>query len=79
MSRQLENLKRLFEKMQSRYGPDDDIVSQFRQEVASRESAESGLQDFTAAGPRGTPGSAALRRRDFASRQTSSNTPSPWC
>lgn len=68
MSRQLENLKRVFEKMRSRYGADDAIVSQFKQEVESRESAESDFQQLTAASPRGMPGSAALRRRDVVSR-----------
>ena len=33
MSRQLENLKRVFGKLRSRYGEDDEIVSQFKQEV----------------------------------------------
>jgi hypothetical protein len=68
MSRHLENLQRMFGKLQNRYGADDAIVSQFKQEVESRESAESDFQQLTAANPRGTPGSAALRRRDVVSR-----------
>jgi hypothetical protein len=73
MSRQLENLKRVFEKLQSRYGADDEIVSQFKQEVESRENAESGFQELTAARGRGMPGSAAVRRRDVASRDPSAD------
>ena len=49
MSRQLENLKRVFGKLQSRYGADDALVSQFKQEVDSRESTESDFQQLTAA------------------------------
>ena len=60
MSRQLENLKRVFGKLQSRYGADDAIVSQFKQELESRESAESGYQQLPGAGARGMPGSVAL-------------------
>ena len=74
MSRQLENLKRVFGKLQSRYGADDEIVSQFKQEVDSLESAESGLQQLSASGARGQPGSAALRRRDVVSRYPSERT-----
>ena len=77
MSRQLENLKRVFGKLQSRYGADDALVSQFKQEVESRESAESGLQPLTALNPSGTPGSAALRRRDIVSRYPSGQTDLP--
>jgi hypothetical protein len=74
MSRQLENLKRMFGKLQSRYGADDALVSQFKQEVDSRESAESDFAQLTVAIPRGTPGSAALRRRDVVSRYPSGQT-----
>lgn len=74
MSRQLENLKRVFGKLQSRYGADDAIVSQFRQEVEFRESAESGLQPLPVANPRGMPGSAALHRRDVVSRYPAEGT-----
>jgi hypothetical protein len=68
MSRQLENLKRLFGKLQSRYGADDALVSQFRQEVEFREKVESDFQQLTAAHARGSPGKTAQRRRDVASR-----------
>ena len=74
MSRQLENLKRVFGKLQSRYGADDAIVSQFKQELESRESAESGYQQLPGAGARGMPGSVALRRRDVVSRYPSEST-----
>jgi hypothetical protein len=71
MSRQLENLKRVFEKLQSRYGVGDPIVSQFQQEVESRESVESHIQQLSAAHLRGLPGGAALRRREVTSRYPS--------
>lgn len=74
MSRQLENLKRIFGKLQSRYGADDAIVTQFKQEVESRESAESGFQQLAAASARGMPGSLAQRRREVASRYPSGQT-----
>jgi hypothetical protein len=77
MSRQLENLKRVFGKLQSRYGADDALVSQFRQEVQSREIAESGLQPLTAASPGSTPRSAVLRRREVVSRYPSGQTDLP--
>ena len=68
MSRQLENLKRLFGKLRSRYGDEDEIVSQFKQEVESLESAESGYQPLSGASTRGLPGNLAQRRREVASR-----------
>jgi hypothetical protein len=74
MSRQLENLKRVFEKLQSRYGVGDPLVSEFQQEVASREGVESHSQQLAAVHPRGMPGSAALRRRDVCSRYPSEHT-----
>ena len=74
MSRQLENLKRLFGKLQSRYGADDALVSQLKQEVDSRESAESDFPPLTATYPRGAPGNAALRRREVVSRYPSEPT-----
>jgi hypothetical protein len=74
MSRQLENLKRVFGKLQSRYGADDALVSQFKQEVETRESTESGLQPLTADHPGGRPGIAALRRREVVSRYPSGQT-----
>jgi hypothetical protein len=71
MSRQLENLKRVFGKLQSRYGADDALVSQFRQEVEFRESTESAFTPLTADHQSGRPGIAALRRRDVVSRYPS--------
>ena len=68
MSRQLENLRRVFGKLRIRYGEDDEIVSQFKQEVESLESAESGYQLLAVASTRGLPGNLAQRRRQVASR-----------
>lgn len=69
MSRQLENLKRLFSKLQTRYGAGDALVSQFKQEVEFREKVESDFQQLTAASVRGSPGQTAQRRRDVARPQ----------
>ena len=74
MSRQLENLKRMFGKLRIRYGDDDEIVSQFKQEVESLESTESGYQQLTPASTRGLPGNLAQRRREVASRYPSAPT-----
>lgn len=41
MSRNLDNLKRLFQKLQVRYGADDAIVLQVKQALESRETMES--------------------------------------
>jgi len=41
MSRNLDNLKGLFQEMQVRYGPDDEIVLQVKQALESREAIES--------------------------------------
>ena len=41
MSRQLDNLKRLFKKLQLRYGADDAIVLQVKQALESHEAIES--------------------------------------
>ena len=41
MSRNLDNLKRLFQKLQLRYGADDAIVLQVKQAVESHEAMES--------------------------------------
>ena len=74
MSRQLENLKRLLGKLRSRYGDEDEIVSQFKQEVESLESAESGYKPLSGASTRGLPGNLAQRRREVASRYPSAHT-----
>ena len=74
MSRQLENLRRVFGKLRCRYGADDEIVSQFKQEVESLESAESGYQPLPVASTRGMPGHIAQRRRQVASRYPSGDT-----
>ena len=41
MSRHLDNLKRLFKKLQLRYGADDAIVLQVKQALESHEAIES--------------------------------------
>ena len=41
MSRNLDNLKGLFQEMQVRYGPDDEIVLQLKQALQAREAIES--------------------------------------
>lgn len=41
MSRNLDHLKSLFQKLQVRYGADDEIVLQVKQALASREALES--------------------------------------
>ena len=74
MSRQLENLRRVFGKLRSRYGEDDEIVSQFKQELESLESAESAYQLLPGASTRGLPGNLAQRRRQVASRYPSGHT-----
>ncbi len=71
MSRQLENLKRMLEKLQNRYGVDDEIVSQFKQEVEVLESEESAYQQLPVARARGMPGTLAQRRRKVAARHPS--------
>ena len=74
MSRQLQNLRRVFGKLRSRYGDEDEIVSQIKQEVESLESAESGYQLSPGASTRGLPGNLAQRRRQVASRYPSGHT-----
>ena len=74
MSRQLQNLRRVFGKLRSRYGDEDEIVSQIKQEVESLESAESGYQLLPGASTRGLPGNFAQRRRQVASRYPSGHT-----
>lgn len=41
MSRNFDNLKKLFQEMQDRYGPNDEIVLQLKQALDSREAIES--------------------------------------
>ncbi len=41
MSRNLENQKRLLQKMRIRYGSEDEMVLQVRKELESREAMES--------------------------------------
>ena len=74
MSRQLENLRRVFGKLRSRYGEEDEIVSQIKQEVESLETAEFGYQLLPGASTRGLPGNLAQRRRQVASRYPSGHT-----
>lgn len=40
MSRDLDNLKRVFHELQTRYGDDDPIVLQVKKEIESRELIE---------------------------------------
>ena len=57
MSRQLDNLKRVFRKLQARYGDDDVLVSEVRHDVELREGVESGYQQWLDANTQGIPGS----------------------
>lgn len=41
MSKNLDNLKRLCQKMQARYGSDDEMVMQVKKALESREAIES--------------------------------------
>lgn len=70
MSRQLDNLKRLFSKMQLRYGDHDELVLQVKRELHSREGMESGFQQSDMFDPDSMPGEAAQRRRDVVSRHS---------
>ncbi len=74
MSRQLENLRRVFGKLRSRYGDEDEIVSQIKREVESLATAESGYQLLPGAGTRDLPGNLAQRRRQVVSRYPSGQT-----
>lgn len=61
MSRQLDNLRRIFGKLQARYG-DDDIVSEFRSELESREGLESRSASATIDSRRATAAGPVSRR-----------------
>jgi hypothetical protein len=77
MSRQLDNLKRIFSKLQARYGNDDAIVSDFKQELEFRERVESGYQQWPDSNTQGIPGHFTQRRPPTVSGRTSAlvNTP----
>jgi hypothetical protein len=62
MSRQLDNLKRIFSKLQARYGDDDAIVSDFKHELELRERVESGYQKWPDSNTQGVPGHLPQRR-----------------
>lgn len=60
MSRHLDNLKRVFQKLQIRYGENDPMVLQVKQELESRQVIESRYPEWSVADRQGLPGSAAL-------------------
>ncbi|MDO9400498.1 MAG: hypothetical protein Q7T46_03400 [Polaromonas sp.] len=67
MSRHLDNLKRVFQKLQVRYGEDDPMVLQVKQELESRQVIESRYPDWPVADRQGLPGQTAERRWDAVS------------
>jgi hypothetical protein len=71
MSRQLDNLKRIFSKLQARYGDDDAIVSDVKQELEFRERVESGYQQWPDSNTQGIPGHFTQRRPPTVSGGTS--------
>lgn len=74
MSRHLDNLKRLFCKLQVRYGDHDAMVLQVKHELDSREGVESGYQHGPIPYRDGLPANATQRRRDVVSRHTPRST-----
>ena len=74
MSRHLDNLKRLFGKLQVRYGDHDEMVLQVKHELDSREGVESGYQHGPGPYRDGLPAHAAQRRRDVVSRDMPGST-----
>lgn len=70
MSRHLDNLKRLFGKLQVRYGDHDEMVLQVKQELDFREGVESGYQHSTLPNHDGLPGHASRSSLDLGSMQT---------
>lgn len=62
MSRQLDNLKRIFRKLQARYGDDDALVSEVKHDVELREGLESGYQQWLDANTQGISSHFAQRR-----------------
>ena len=71
MSRHLDNLKRLFQKLQLRYGADSEIVLEVKKELDSREAMESGYQDLTIPYLESLPGQVPGRRWNHTSQPTS--------
>lgn len=67
MSRHLNNLKRVLQKLQVRYGENDPMVLQVKQDLESREVMESGFQDWPVACRSGRSGSASERHLNAAS------------
>jgi hypothetical protein len=47
MSKNLNNLRRLFSKLQLRYGDDDALVLQLKRELEAREALEAGHQKWS--------------------------------
>lgn len=74
MSRHLDNLKRLFRKLQVRYGDHDEMVLKVKHELDTQEGIESGYQQGTIHYRDSLPGNVALRRRDVGSRHTPRST-----
>lgn len=74
MSRHLDNLKRLFRKLQVRYGDRDEMVLKVKHELDTQEGIESGYQQGTIHYRDSLPGNVALRRRDVGSRRAPEST-----
>ena len=74
MSRHLDNLKRLFRKLQVRYGDRDEMVLKVKHELHTQEGIESGYQQGTIHYRDSLPSNVALRRRDVVSRHTPQST-----
>jgi hypothetical protein len=47
MSRNLNNIRRLFAKLQLRYGDDDELVMQLKKELAAREALNEERKQWT--------------------------------
>ena len=74
MSRHLDNLKRLFGKLQVRYGDHDEMVLQVKQELDFREGVESGYQHSTLPNHDGLPGHASRSSLEPGFMQTPRST-----
>ena len=70
MSRHLDNLKRLFQKLQVRYGADSEMVLEVKKELDSVEAIESGYQDLTIRYRESLPGQASAPHWDAVARHT---------
>jgi hypothetical protein len=74
MSRQLDNLKRVFTKLQARYGDDDEIVSQVKHDLEWREGVESSCRQWPDSNTPGIPGHVMQRRSSTGSGGASGRT-----